>query len=180
MTETLTPSQPPHSHRQSGLTSREILDALRKHHGLCRKYYNGAEPWAFVEEFMVATAFQNLSRIDALAVKLGRGTVESDTGRLITNERIAYEIKVSRSDLLRELASPYKRSHAENVCHRWVLATPPGLVRAGELPYGAGLVEIHPRGVKWVEQGIRKDCESPDSFIASLARRATRNEVNGG
>ena len=107
-------------------------------------------------------------------MKLGRGFEKTETGSRITNERIAYEVKVSRSDLMRELANPYKRSHAEKVCHRWVLATPPGLVRMGELPDGAGLVEIHPQGVRWVEQGVRKDCESPDFFVASLARRASR------
>jgi hypothetical protein len=117
--------------------SIDILDALRKHHGVIRKWPQGTEPWAFLEEFTIGTAFRCSRRIDALAIRTGADL-----------ERIAYEVKVSRSDLVLELKNPWKRHFAEEVANRWVLATPPGLVRKGELPEGAGLVELHPRGIR--------------------------------
>lgn len=158
----------------AALTSKEILLALKRHHGLFRSWPMNAEPWAFIEELQIGTAWQCLSRIDALAVKTGRSTHKLPNGQIVTNERIAYEVKVSRSDLIRELKNPWKRQAALSVAHRWVLATPPGLVRDGELPEGAGLVEVHPRGVRWIAQGELTACESPEYFVASIARRATR------
>jgi hypothetical protein len=147
------------------MTSAEIIEALRRHHGLMRTWPMGTEPWAVIKEFKVGTGLRVESRIDALAVKMG-----------YPHERIAYEVKVSRSDLLKELRNPAKRHHAETVANRWVLATPPGLMKISELPLGAGLVEIHNRGVRWVVHGIKHDCDAPPYFVASLARRASRAE----
>lgn len=148
------------------MTSAEILLALRRHHGIIRDHPMNAEPWAFLEEFTIGTAFRCASRIDALVIQTGR-----------PHTRIAYEVKVSRSDLVSELKNPYKRRNAELITNRWVLATPPGLVRGlEELPDNAGLVEIWPQGVKWLAEGITRECESPDYFVASLARRASRAE----
>lgn len=148
------------------MKSSEILLALRRHHGIMRNHPMNAEPWAFLEEFTIGTAFTCASRIDALAIQTGR-----------PHTRIAYEVKVSRSDLVAELKNPYKRRSAELVTNRWVLATPPGLVRGlEELPENAGLVEIWPKGVRWIAKGVTHECKSPDYFVASLARRASRAE----
>jgi hypothetical protein len=57
-------------------------------------------------------------------------------------ERVAYEVKVSRSDLLAELRRPEKRALALELSNRFYFATPPGLVRPGELPEECGLVEV--------------------------------------
>lgn len=152
------------------MKSPDIIAALRRHHGVGAQHAMGAEPWAFLVEFKIGAAFQCDSRIDALAVRMGR-----PSGRP-PFERIAYEVKVSRSDLLRELASPAKRHHAESIAHRWVLATPVGLVRPGELPEGAGLVEVTERGVRWRETGTVTTPTAPDHFIAALARRGSRAE----
>lgn len=57
-------------------------------------------------------------------------------------QRVAYEVKVSRSDLLAELRRPQKRSLALELSNRFYFATPPGLVRPGELPEECGLVEV--------------------------------------
>lgn len=161
----LLPPPPVARSRKPVMKASEILTALRRHHGILRDWPMGVGPWALLEEFPIGVAFKCESRIDALAVRTGGDM-----------ERIAYEVKVSRSDLLKELKFPGKRFHAERVCNRWVLATPPGLVRPGELPEGAGLVEIHTQGVRWIEQGTKTAAESPAYFVASLARRASRAE----
>lgn len=149
--------------RQPKATAAEILAALRRHHGRGSL----AEEWAFLVELNVATGGE-AQRIDALACNLWR------SGRY---ERIAYEVKVSRSDLLRELARPSKRAAALALAHRWVLATPVGLVRDGELPAGAGLVEVDARGVHWRAKGTPSEPGPvPETLLAAIARRATRAE----
>lgn len=64
------------------------------------------------------------------------------------------EIKVSRSDWLRELADPHKADTFARHCHRWWVATLPSVVEAGELPPAWGLIELK-RGV------MRQAVEAP-------------------
>lgn len=49
-----------------------------------------------------------------------------------------FEVKVSRSDWLRELHDLSKAEAWARYCHHWWLVSPPGLVREGELPEGWG------------------------------------------
>lgn len=52
-----------------------------------------------------------------------------------------FEVKVSRSDWLRELADPLKAEAFRRYCDRWWLAVgDPSIVRPGELPEGWGLM----------------------------------------
>lgn len=52
-----------------------------------------------------------------------------------------FEVKVSRSDWLRELRTGGLKSEAwRSVCHYWWVVAPPGVVREGELPDGWGLL----------------------------------------
>lgn len=54
---------------------------------------------------------------------------------------IGFEIKVSRSDWLRELAQPDKSVAVQQYCDYWYVVAPPDIVRAGELPPTWGLIE---------------------------------------
>src|ERR1039457_1110041 len=55
-----------------------------------------------------------------------------------------HEIKVSRSDWLRELKEPEKAAEfIPYMNHWWLVASDPRIVREGELPEGWGLMEMH-------------------------------------
>ncbi len=56
----------------------------------------------------------------------------------------AIEVKVSRSDWLRELKKPRKRRAAMAISNYFWIAAPVGIVKDGELPEGCGLIEFEP------------------------------------
>lgn len=57
-------------------------------------------------------------------------------------ERLAVEVKVTRADFLGDVRNPQKQAPWRGLAHRHAYATPPGLVRPGELPAGSGLIEV--------------------------------------
>lgn len=75
-------------------------------------------PWTVVEEWR---------GIDVLAV-----SAWSSVGKYA---RVGYEVKVSRSDLRRELLRPSKRASNVAWCNEFYLAVPVGLLRPDELAY---------------------------------------------
>jgi hypothetical protein len=100
-------------------------------------------------------------------------------------ERIAFEVKVSRSDYNNE--TPEKRAPAEGLAHRCAYAAPVGLIDPATLPDGWGLLEIHEeRGTKPFSNkppfnrygSWRKGCKTRtpthdmDGALAMVARRA--------
>lgn len=86
---------------------------------------------------------------------------------------IAYEIKVSRSDFMREMKDPSKRAHAENHAGECFFVAPNGLVRVDEVPEGWGLLECTSGGLRQVKAATqRKIAPWPLSFMASIARRS--------
>lgn len=97
--------------------TRLVLDTIRRSLG-------GA--WACIEE---------VEQIDLLAVGIWRSTGHRTRG---------FEVKVTRSDWLRELRKPGK-AQAHRV-DAWTVATLPGVVKAGEVPAGWGLAEVHEQG----------------------------------
>ncbi len=58
-------------------------------------------------------------------------------------QRIAFEIKVSRGDFLRELREPLKRRDALMHSNQFYFVTPPELVDPEEVPPECGLIEYH-------------------------------------
>lgn len=90
-------------------------------------------------------------------------------------ERVAYEVKVCRSDFLREIADPSKRAAAELLSHAFYFATPAGLVATSEVPTGCGLVEVHESGVvRCASPATRRDGPPvPMPFLSSLLRVAS-------
>lgn len=114
-------------------------------------------------------------RIDLLLIR------NSNSGK-VPYERIAVEIKVARSDFLRETQE--KRGCWQRVAHRFAYATPPGLVAPEEVPDGCGLLEVDPDAkpyhrVQWKVRAPRNGHEPEpmgDRFLAYLAGRAARAE----
>lgn len=79
------------------------------------------------------------------------------------SERIAIEIKVSRSDFLADVRSPEKQAPWRALAHRHAFACPEGLIRPDEVPDGSGLLYVTPGRTR--ENGWR---------LAYWARRAPK------
>ena len=151
------------------LTSTDLCEALRQRHPATRG------EWLFFEELRGGTGFgsSNEQRIDAFAL--------SCWGR--HQERIAYEIKVSRSDWLRELKKPRKRAMARRYSTQFYFVAPKGLIKVEELPPDAGLVEVwrHSSGDMCQRTAVKApevDGYPPTwRFVASLIRAQRRERT---
>jgi hypothetical protein len=113
------------------VTSADVIAALRQ------RYPTGA--WAFLEQVANGTGYQRQYRwADALAMGLwpSRGM-----------ELHGIEVKVSRTDWLRELSNPGKADSIHRYCHRWYVAvSDPDIVKPGELPLNWGLYALNGGG----------------------------------
>ncbi len=104
-------------------------------------------------------------------------------------ERHAYEIKVSRSDFLRELKHPEKRAPALRFSNYFWFVAPPGVADRSEIPDECGLIEVgganpdpgNPLTAadrrKVVVKAPHRESMPPTwGFLCSMARRSTDNE----
>lgn len=95
--------------------------------------------------------------------------------------RKAIEIKVSRSDFLKELSNPTKNQWAKNAFHEfWFLTPKEGVIKDGELPDGVGW--YYPRGdtICVGKHAKRtKPKESAEFMIAAFARAAQKHRERG-
>lgn len=84
------------------------------------------------------------------------------------------EVKVSRSDWMRELKDPDKSVPIQRFCAYWWIAAPPGIVKADELPPTWGLIEVSAEGkCKRVKPAPLLEPEAPTvAFVASVMRSA--------
>lgn len=88
--------------------------------------------------------------------------------------RVAFEVKVSRSDFVNELENPTKREPAEALANECFFVTPLNLLHADEVPEGWGLMELTAGGLKAKKRAQQRKVEDcPISFFASVARRAS-------
>lgn len=145
------------------LTAREILSFLARLHD----NRDSADRWAYIEELSNATGTRGTTRIDAWALNL------------IPSEglgRIAYEVKVSRSDFLREIKQPTKRRYALLYSNKFYFAAPKGLIQASEIPPECGLVEFGRDGDPYYRVAApERDCMPPPWLFMAAVARAIRN-----
>lgn len=110
---------------------------------------------------------------DAVALDLWQST---------RNELHGFEVKVSRSDWLRELRDPAKHAAVARYCQRWSLVIPSaGMVKPGELPDGWGLIVCISGGAALraaVPAPWRRADVPPRGFWAAFTRAAVRTEGN--
>ena len=85
-------------------------------------------------------------------------------------ERIAVEIKVSRSDFMREIRAPKKRRRARALATYFYFATPVGLVKPKEVPRDCGLIEVGDHAVKTVIPSPMFYGAPDWPFVATLLR----------
>lgn len=148
------------------MRSQDIVKALQKRHGI-----NGRE-WAFFAELRAGTGYKYNKRgynpeqrFDAWAINL------YPSKKFLT---IAYEIKVSRSDFLHEIAHPNKRQQALDRSNQFYFVVPTGLITPNEIPPEAGLIYVNTQldSQVIVKAPLREIKEPNWSFLASIARRA--------
>jgi hypothetical protein len=86
-----------------------------------------------------------------------------------------FEIKVSRSDWLRELKKPEKSGPVQQYCDRWWIVTPKGIVKREELPPTWGLYEVSEAGAfrQVVEAPKLEPIPVTRDFMAAILRRAS-------
>ena len=175
-------------------TSQAVIDALRVAYGVAGSNLVTDE-WGLLTEVPLRTPrpgqtgttywAQNQRTIDVMLVRSWSGKPG--------HRRIAFEVKVSRSDYRNE--TDLKRAPAEASAHQCYYLTPAGLIKAEELPFGWGLMEVYAdqrsydaaKGwavgadtgalvkarVRPVERTPRPDM---DYLVSAFARRASRAE----
>lgn len=130
------------------MTATQVKDALRvRHPGHWPQQPSAPGPWTVLEEW---------ANIDVIAFSSWANT------RLlgVPCPRIGYEVKVSRSDMRRELLRPHKRRLALTLCHAFYFAVPKGLLTTDELAY------TEP---EWEEADFNR-VTCPMSYAAGYAR----------
>lgn len=155
------------------MKAQDIVNALREKHAS-----NYGREWAFFDELRVGTGYRYYDsekgdyepynpeqRIDAWAINLFRSK---------NFERIAYEVKVSRSDFLSEIRNPDKRRQALELSNRFYFVTPKGLLKKEEIPGECGLMEVNEDGkLKTVKKAPLRETDGLVwQFLCSIARRA--------
>lgn len=93
--------------------------------------------------------------------------------------RTAYEVKVSRSDFLREIREPRKRRAALRVSNKFYFATLPGVAKIEEIPLDCGLLEMNENGhlITMVDAPFRDSNPASWHFFAAFARKVARENA---
>lgn len=125
-----------------------------------KRHNEGEGEWLSLSEFYRIDLFSFRTWAEWPDEKLSKRT--GLKMRVPLYRRVAYEIKVSRSDFRNEIRRPEKRASGVALSHQFFFATPPGLVRRDELPPECGLVEVTPGGeVKVIRHApIRKPTQA--------------------
>ena len=137
------------------ITSGEIQDALETKYAL--------PEWAYFPEVSSGTGAYHSRTADGIAISLwpSRGY-----------ETLGFEIKVSRSDFLREIKNPEKAEELFKYCDKWWLVTPKDLVKVEEVPKTWGLMVIQGDKLLVVKPAPQLEDVKPwgRPFVASLMR----------
>lgn len=127
--------------------------------------------WALFFEVADATGARHRRWADAIAINLfpSRGL-----------EIHGFEVKVSRSDWLRELRNPEKSVPVQQYCDRWWIVAPAATIASGELPSTWGQFEALTGGKIRQIVAAPKLTSKPVTreFVAAMLRRAS--ELDAG
>jgi hypothetical protein len=133
------------------LGAGQVYDAIVAAHA--------APEWCVLSEVADATSGRASRRADAVAMNMWASRNLEIRG---------FEIKVSRSDLKRELVDPSKADAVGKYCHTWCLATPTGLVRSDDLvPASWGIFEVGEDGLGRFK---RLPTSRPAEEVSALSR----------
>lgn len=154
---------------QTKWTSEDICTAVRKHFGAEKDGF-GPE-WSALSEYTLQPGGWG-RRADMFLVRAWGGKPKG-------HERITIEVKVSRSDFLREKAQPQKMAPFQEVSHRVYFATPEGVIKDTDDLGDIGHLLVTNRGVRIARKGVRNNTPadlSETAFVEAF-RRASRAEA---
>lgn len=141
--------------------------------GLIARRHGGEDRrWALFFELRNGTGFSRSDRyLDAMAM---------DTWPSSGLLRVAYEIKISRSDFLRELAQPEKRAWGVEVSNQFWFVCAPDVAKAEEIPDGCGLLVATKGGEKLraVKQAQQRNARDLDMLEVAAILRAADTSVS--
>lgn len=136
---------------------------------LLQSYYGGGGKHAVMFEVRDATGFSASRSIDAVTMSLWPS---------LGLELVGMEIKVSRSDWLRELKEPAKASATFEYFDRWYLVAPRDVAKMDEIPGPWGW--LAPEGDKLVTLKKAPLTAEPKpidrKFLASILRCGAKND----
>ena len=147
------------------MNSSEVIERLNE------KY--PPPQWAFFAELRVGTGYKNRKEGKNPEQRMDAWAINCYPSKQFAT--IAFEVKVSRSDYLHEIANPDKRQQAIQLSNEFYFVVPSGLVYAEEVPDECGLMVVDDKGIKV----IKKPTINPDplldwQFVASIARRGCK------
>lgn len=150
-------------------TSKEVVRAVETYYGLNQNSHM-AEEWASLPEFSAAPGMGR-RRADIFLVRAWAGKPKR-------HERILIEVKVSRSDFLREMAKPEKMQEIGRLAHRTYFATPEGIIKDTDDLGTSGHLLVSEGKVRIVRRGTRNDTpdDLPEGTFVEAFRRASRAE----
>jgi hypothetical protein len=147
------------------ITSRRIIELLR-----INRHPAVKGEWATFAEVRNGTGWESSARyMDLFALNCWPSK---------KFRSCAYEVKIDRSDFMREILDPSKRAMAEKVAMECWFATPAGLVTKDEVPESWGLVTVDKEGnLKTMKMPTQRTPDQwPVGFVASLLRKAADPE----
>lgn len=151
-------------------TAAEVVTGVLRHFGA---FSDSLGPeWAALPEFSLSPGAGS-QRIDVFLIRAWSGSPKR-------HERIAVEVKVTRSDLLKELGNLDKSAPFDRVAHRFYLATPPGLIKDTDpIPDHWGILATRGRGCVTVRKPVRNHAPEPlpEGALVEAFRRASRTEA---
>jgi hypothetical protein len=151
-------------------TERSMLDRLARHYG---ESINGAPKWVFATQVRTKPGYYTERIADAVAVGVWQSTKHEVRG---------FEVKVTRSDWLREKRAPEKCEPVKRYCDRWYLVIPSSaIIREGEVPEDWGVLVRHGAGLRELRRA-RKLTPEPMShgFTVCLLRAAAQTAAARG
>ncbi|MFD2168488.1 hypothetical protein [Tumebacillus lipolyticus] len=158
------------------MNAKQIIEALRQRHS---QENAGVKEWAFFEELRVTTGLNPLStrhrdyRLDkSKAQRIDAWVINCYPSKNFL--RVAYEVKVSRSDFLHEIKHQEKRQQALALSNQYFFVVPKGLVKPEEVPEECGLIYVDGnQRARVVKQAPMRETAPPDwGFLCSIARRS--------
>jgi len=143
------------------MTADDMIAMLRKTYAL--------PEWVLAEQAASRTGYA-ARRADAVAFNCyqSRGL-----------EIIGFEVKVRRSDWVREMKSPDKAEAVAAYCDKWYVVAPDGIVHDGELPKAWGLMLPNDKtgGVRIAHQADQTDTKPVSrTFLAAIMRGLVRSD----
>ncbi len=158
------------------MDAREIYIALRARHP--------APEWVYLPQVRTKTGYSRTSGTDMDSERyLDAFAIHCHPSHGF--RRVGYEIKVSRSDWLRELEDPRKRAQGYFLTHQFYYAFAPGVYKPGDGSVvtvrgkhwhdpldGCGVLVVQEGGTITEERHAtrREAWPMPDTFVASLLR----------